>query len=149
MRMIILIDNNKDDLQFMKEAINFVDADVQCLSLVYGEEAVNALINEVVERPDAIFMNLNMPGKNGLQCLGMIRTNRKFDDLPVAVYAAKISTDVIETLKDLGMTMSFEKPNTIREWKMVMREMLNSIQSPGINIQKLMADSIAPVLYAK
>jgi CheY-like chemotaxis protein len=130
MRTLILIDNNKDDLQFMKEAISSVDPHIQSLSLIFADEAMKALQRDLVVKTDAIFININMPAKSGLKCFLELRNNDTFNDVPIIVYAPRITSEIVESLKDSGATMTFEKPNTIRGWKETMDGILNSIPIP-------------------
>ena len=148
MRTIILVDNSKDDLEFLKEAIATIDPDTQCLSFVYGDEAMFALNSGLLEKPYAIFMSLNMPGKNGLECLSMLRSCERFDDVPVMLYAPRITSDVVESLTNLGITMTFQKPNTIRGWKTVVLEMLTSIHIPDLDMETLIAESKNQFFYS-
>jgi len=127
MRTLILIDHNKDNLQFMKEALASIDDDIQCLSFVYAEEVITALANETIEMPTAIFMNFNIPGKNGAKFLQELRIHHKFEVLPVIFYVSKVTLDVVKLIEHLGVTMTFEQPNTIRGWKNIMREMVTSV----------------------
>jgi hypothetical protein len=46
------------------------------------------------------------------------------------VYAPRITSEIVESLKDSGATMTFEKPNTIRGWKETMNGILNSVPVP-------------------
>jgi response regulator RpfG family c-di-GMP phosphodiesterase len=130
MRTLILIDNNQDDLQFMKEAISSVDPHVQSLSFIYADEAMKALRHDLVVKPDTIFINVNMPAKSGLKCFLELRNNDIFNDVPIIVYAPRITSEIVESLKDSGATMTFEKPNTIRGWKETMNGILNSVPVP-------------------
>ena len=136
-----MIDNNKDDLQFIKEALDSIDPDVQCLSFIYSEEAMNALMNKMLDGPAAVFMNLNMPRRNGIQCLMELRSNPAFDTLPVFLYAPKITIEVVEALKGSGNTTAFEKPDTMLGWKKIIREMLESMDSPTVNFRALFKNS--------
>lgn len=136
-----MIDNNKDDLQFMKEALASIDSDIQCLSFVYSEEALNAIMSKLLGGPDAVFMNLNMPRRNGIQCLMELRSDPAFNNLPVILYAPRITPDVVDALKGSGVTRAFEKPNTIVGWKRVMRQMLTSIDNSALNFRALFTNS--------
>jgi response regulator RpfG family c-di-GMP phosphodiesterase len=127
MRTIILIDSNKDDLQFMKEAISSVDPYINSLSFIYAEEAMTALVHDLVVKPDTIFININMPANMGLKCFLELRSMETFNNVPVVVYGPKITSEIVESLKDSGATLTFERPATIRGWKDVMNEILNSI----------------------
>ncbi|WP_276373119.1 hypothetical protein [Chryseolinea sp. H1M3-3] len=137
MKTIVLIDTNKDDLQFIKEAVASIDSEIQCLSFVFQEEAVEALISGVVQKPSIIFMNLNMRGKKGVQCLSELRSDGGFEDVPVALYAPKITSDVIGSLRDLGATMTFERPDTLRGWKTLVHEVLISIPGNSFSTETL------------
>jgi CheY-like chemotaxis protein len=141
MRNLVLIDNNKDNLLFIKEALASNDPDVQCLSFIYSEEAMTALMSKMLDGPAAVFMNLNMPRRNGIQCLMELRSNSEFDTLPVFLYAPKITIEVVEALKGSGITTAFEKPDTMLGWKKIMREMLTSMDSPTVNFRALFKNS--------
>jgi CheY-like chemotaxis protein len=147
MRTLILIDNNKDTFQFMKEACGSVDPNIHCVSFVYAEEAVKTLMTGFIKKPDAVFINLNMPGKNGVKCLMELRSNPTLVDLPIILYAPIITREVVEALKGSGMTTIFEKPNTIVGWKGVMREMLNSMDNVEINLEAFNVGSKTSMLY--
>jgi response regulator RpfG family c-di-GMP phosphodiesterase len=146
MRTLILIDNNVDDLQFMKEAISSVDPHVQNLSFVYADEAIKALQHDLIVKPEAIFININMPAKSGFKCFLELRNNETFNDVPIFVYAPIIKAEVVESLKDSGATMTFERPNTIRGWKETMNVMLNSISSSQAFTHPMDVYSAAEVL---
>src|SRR5918993_1171783 len=122
MTTLVLIDNNKDDLLFMKEALASIDSSIQCLSFVYSEEAMNAMKHKILDGPDAVFMNINMPRRNGIQCLMELRSNPTFENLPVILYGPRITIDILEALKGSGVTTAFEKPNTMLGWKKNMKQ---------------------------
>jgi DNA-binding response OmpR family regulator len=131
----------------MKEACASIDPEIACISFVYAEEAVKTLMTGFIKKPDAVFINLNVPRKNGLQCLVELRSNPTLVDLPVIFYAPKITGDVVEALKGSCLTTAFEKPNTIFAWKKVMREMLDSVDNVEMNLEDLKVDSKTSVLY--
>jgi CheY-like chemotaxis protein len=141
MRTLVLIDNNKDDLLFIKEALATIDGDIQCLSFVYSEEAMHAMTTKMLDGPDAVFMNLNMPRRNGIQCLMEFRSNPAFENLPIFLYAPRITTEVLEALKGSGFTTAFEKPNTMLGWKKIMKQMITAIDNPADNFRALFKNS--------
>jgi response regulator RpfG family c-di-GMP phosphodiesterase len=146
MRTLILIDNNVDDLQFMKEAISSVDPYVQNLSFIYADEVLKALQHDLIVKPDTIFININMPAKSGFKCFLELRNNEAFNDVPIFVYSPRITSEIVESLKDSGATMTFEKPNTIRGWKEKMNELLNSISNSHASTHPMEVYNTAEVL---
>lgn len=99
---------------------------------------MNALLQDLVIKPDTIFINISMPAKMGLKTFLELRGIETFNDVPIVVYAPKITSEIVESLKDSGATLTFEKPTTIRGWKEVMNEVLNSI-----NHVEILADQVA------
>ncbi len=51
------------------------------------------------ELPDLLFVDLNMPRKNGLECLKEIRSNMKFSDVTIVIFSTSLAKkDIEETL---------------------------------------------------
>ena len=70
-----------------------------------------------------IFMDLNMPSLDGLQCIGEIKKNRVFQDISIAVYTGSTQNDDRAKTKALGAVYFLEKPNNYA----VLRQMLRVI----------------------
>ena len=67
--------------------------------------------------PDIIFLDLNMPGMNGMQLLGHLQENSSFSSIPVVIYTtSKSAQHNIET-KQLGAVHYIVKPINISELK--------------------------------
>lgn len=145
MKAIVLIDDDKDNLQFLREAIGREASKVRCLSFVFGEEAVEALLNGLIERPHMVFINLNM--KDGLRLLQALRSSQRFDDLPMAAYAPQIHGKVRALPTETGLFFSFDKPNTINDWRIAVHEVLTSVQAPNVDLEVLIADSRNQLFY--
>ena len=70
-KTVLIIDDDQDDLDIMKQAIQSIDPDLFCLSFIYPEEALKIILgDEFVVTPDYIFIDINMPG-------GLIRQEKK------------------------------------------------------------------------
>jgi response regulator RpfG family c-di-GMP phosphodiesterase len=149
MRTLLLIDHNKDNLQFMKEALVSIDDEIQCLSFVFAEEVIAACANETLEVPTAIFMNFDMPTKDGAKFLQELRAYDQYHELPVIFYVSKVTLEIVKLVENLGVTMTFEKPNTIRGWKTVMREMVSSIGNAAPGTGVVLSRSGSTLIYTE
>lgn len=81
---ILIVDDDIDDLEIFTEAVNTISTQINCIRALDGAEAMQ-LLNNI--NPDIIFLDINMPGMNGAECLSMIKTKEEFKNLPVVIYS--------------------------------------------------------------
>ena len=107
---IILADDDDDDRSFFKEALLQATPDVQLITVEDGEELMGYLEEkENPPPPHIIFLDINMPYKNGKQCLREIRNNRNFDEVPVIMIStSNYATEIEETYKS-GANLFLQK----------------------------------------
>ena len=73
--------------------------------------------------PDLLFLDLNLPRKNGLECLREIKAKVRLRDISIAIYSTSSSeTDIEETFKS-GANVYIKKPNDFS----VLKESLNRV----------------------
>jgi len=82
---IILADDDQDHGYLFELALKQVDPSKLLTIAKDGEELLN-LLTDVL--PEILFLDLNMPCKNGLECLQEIRKNSDFEGLKVIVYSS-------------------------------------------------------------
>jgi CheY-like chemotaxis protein len=107
---VVLIDDDPDDLDLMKEAISMVDSKLECVSYIYPEEAMRALLGKQDLLPRYIFIDINMPRMSGDKCLEALRKQRHFDPVVISLYSTSMPPAVTEALKSAGASHTFEKP---------------------------------------
>jgi DNA-binding NtrC family response regulator len=107
---VVLIDDDPDDLDLMKEAISMVDPRLECVSYVYPEEAMRALLTRQDVIPGYIFIDINMPRMSGDKCLEALRKQSHFDPVVISLYSTSMPPAVTEALKIAGASHTFEKP---------------------------------------
>ena len=84
---ILLIDDDKDDADLFCEALGSIDPSVVCEFAGHGADALNMLNNTSKEKPNIIFLDLNMPVMNGWDCLQNLKKNELLKDIPVVIYS--------------------------------------------------------------
>ncbi len=107
---ILLADDDEDDRMFFKDAIVTVAPAVKLTTVHNGEELLNILKKNLVELPDFIFLDLNMPYKNGLECLKEIKTLDFLKSIPVLIYSTSANKDQVDTSYLNGANMYIQKP---------------------------------------
>src|SRR5688572_5453522 len=90
---ILLADDDKEDYYLFKEALKQLDPTVQ---LTHVEDSVQLLkYLEEVEVPDVIVLDVHMPYKPVLESLADIKTNEKYQHLPVIIFSTSGDKETI------------------------------------------------------
>ena len=68
------------------------------------------MIAAVWKRPDAVLLDINLPGMNGLEVLQKLRANALTRDVPVIVLSAHVMEDDILRAMQAGANAFVPKP---------------------------------------
>lgn len=129
-KTIVLADDDSDDRDLFREAMGLVSDSVQLAMVKDGEELMELLTN-CPRDPDMIFLDLNMPRKNGKECLQAISNNDKWRGIPVVIYTTSINPRDVEECRKKGARNFIRKPNSFEELKTLLRNFLNDDLSGG------------------
>jgi CheY-like chemotaxis protein len=124
-KTIVLIDDDADDLEILREAISQIEPSAHCISFIYPDEAIRVICNELIVTPDFIFTDINMPRMAGDKCINILRNNREFDSTIITVLSTTIPTDVAEALTNMGANYAFEKPSNMNTYYEMLSMILN------------------------
>ncbi len=117
---ILLADDDEDDRLLFKEAFRELRIKTEVKTVNDGDELMDYLKDENSSLPNVLFLDINMPGKNGIDCLDEIRKSRKLKHLPVAMYSTSSSKKDIETTLLKGADIYITKPNDFESLKRVL-----------------------------
>lgn len=124
-RVILIIDDDNDDREFLKEAISEYDRTIIFQECKNGVEALDALNDPEKAVPDLIFLDLNMPLMNGRQCLGHLREMEQLRGTPVIVYTTSQLPERPEQLTGPGRVHFLTKPSRLEELRGYVKNILN------------------------
>lgn len=116
---VILVDDDEDDRMIFEDAVAEVSTDVTVLVMRDGDELFTAL-NSSTTPPDIIFLDLNLPRKNGFECLKELRANKKFDSVFVIIYSTASAAREIDETFNRKANLFISKTNTYSELKNVL-----------------------------
>ena len=114
-KIFLLADDDEDDKQLFCEALEQVDPSVVCYHAANGLEALDILSTNVM--PHLIFLDINMPGMNGWQCLKAIKGNEAYKHIPVLMYSTSAHLRDVDIALDLGALCFFTKPHNFSDLK--------------------------------
>jgi CheY-like chemotaxis protein len=121
---VLLADDDDDDRLLFHDAILEIDAKVDLQMVKTGEELMQYLLTSAVFLPEILFLDLNMPGKNGFDCLEEIRRDRTLRELFVIIYSTTTSPREIEEVFTLGADLFVSKPNSFTGLKKLLAQLL-------------------------
>ncbi len=114
MKTIFLADDDDDDREFFEEALKEINIQTELTIVKDGAELMNTLSETVSDPPPphVIFLDLNMPRKNGIECLKEIRETPKLKNIPVVIFSTSAYPNAVETTYTLGANCYICKPNS-------------------------------------
>ena len=112
---IIMADDDIGDRYLFKDAIQQINKNISLKLLEGGNELMNYLLNPRNILPDLIFLDINMPYKNGMMCLEEIRSHDRLKNLNVIIYSASSKLENIELSLNKGANLYFAKSSTFQD----------------------------------
>ena len=109
MKNIFLADDDADDRMFFEDALNQLPIPTQ---LTLSNDGLELMSNLETVVPDVIFLDLNMPRKNGFQCLEEIRNTTKLKDIPIVIFSTTVNEDAVNKTYQLGANYYICKPSS-------------------------------------
>ena len=93
---ICLADDDEDDRLFFTDAFDELKINTKVSTFKDGVELMDFLNNADSILPNVLFLDLNMPKKNGVECLLEIKKNANLNDIAIAIYSTSSSEEHIE-----------------------------------------------------
>lgn len=107
---VLLADDDSDDSLLFSEALEQSPVSTRFSRAEDGNELLKFLHTQ--EKPDILFLDVNMPCKNGLECLQEIRSKTEFEDLPIIIYSTTNYQVNIDACYQGGADLYVVKPSS-------------------------------------
>ena len=124
-KYIFLADDDIDDSSLFEEALQEVSEDTRLKIAYDGEELLHVLEETVPPSPDVIFLDLNMPRKNGFQCLKEIKQTQKLKHIPVVIFSTAFQREAIDQTYLDGAHYYICKPTSYVDLKKTIQKILS------------------------
>ena len=129
---ILLADDDIDDCIFFKEALEEFMLPTHLTAVHDGEQLMQLLINEPIELPHVLFLDLNMPRKNGFECLSEIKLNKKLNRFPVVIFTTSFEQEVVNQLYQNGAQYFIRKPPEFSKFRKIIQHTISLIARGNI-----------------
>ncbi|MFD2603579.1 response regulator [Flavobacterium suzhouense] len=111
---IFYTDDDEDDLEFFTEIIDSININYTVVTQKNGQQLLDALDNPP-PTPYMIFLDINMPGLNGLETLKKIRESN--NEIPVIMLSTSDDSEIIQQSRELGASFYVPKSGMFNELK--------------------------------
>ncbi|GGH47761.1 response regulator [Dyadobacter endophyticus] len=110
---ILLADDDHDDTFLFREALEQVPVETR-LSVAENGAQLLQLMKGADAKPDIIFLDMNMPVKNGLECLEEIRGTAGYEQVPVVILSTSVAQYLWESAYKGGANLYIQKPTSFK-----------------------------------
>lgn len=121
---VLLADDDEDDQLLFQEAVRELPSLIHLSMARDGEETLT-LLNSMTLLPDLLFLDLNMPIVNGLECLQKIKSDPRLRKLPVVIFSTSSFPGNINRVYELGAHLYIRKPNDFTTFKRVIHHVFS------------------------
>ena len=134
--LILLADDDLDDCMFFANAVEELHLDVKLVTVNDGE-ALMKWLNTTEKLPDIIFLDMNMPCKNGAECLAEIKEIKRLKNIPVVIISTSLEENLIKSLHEKGALFYIKKPNYFTHLKILIANVIELVRKGNYTLPTL------------
>ncbi|MEJ1237957.1 hypothetical protein WBG78_07510 [Chryseolinea sp. T2] len=123
---IVLVDNDPSNLEFLENLIYEIRPKSQCVSFIFGDEAIDALCHQFRQVPEFVFINANLKRTSGSRCLSMLRSDGRFNDCCIGIFSLCMPEALADTYKLMGADFAFQRPISLPEGQVILEDIFTT-----------------------
>lgn len=128
-KYFLIVDDDADDREFFKEAVTQLNSSAIVKEAEDGEVALTLLAQDRGHLPDYIFLDLNMPRKDGRAVLKALKKDPELRKIPVFILSTSSDPKDKEETRLLGANSFITKPYQMKDWGTKIQSVLVSDDS--------------------
>lgn len=121
---IFYTDDDEDDQELFRGALAEVDSSLVLTTANDGDRLLE-LLSRGQHKPRLIFLDLNMPRKNGYEVLKEMRSDDKLKYCPVVIFSTSSDAAAVEKTRSLGANLFVPKPRSYSGIKKAIETVVN------------------------
>ena len=121
-RSIVFAEDDEDEQFYFREVLHEIKPDIHIEFVANGHELLDLLKSYI---PDLLFLDLDMPYRNGLECLMEIRKQEAISKLPVVIFSSTNRPANITTAYDTGCDLFVHKSSSYSHYAAQLKQILH------------------------
>jgi CheY-like chemotaxis protein len=120
---VLLADDDENDRLLFTDALKELNNNIHIAIVNDGVELMDYLEKEVINFPQLLFLDINMPRKNGFECLKEIRDVYKNEIIIAILSTSSFDKDIEDTFLK-GANVYMQKPNNFNALKQALSKIV-------------------------
>jgi two-component system, chemotaxis family, response regulator Rcp1 len=112
---ILLVEDNEGDILLTTEALEALTVQNEIKVVKTGKDAMEYMAQSgrfsEVQLPDLVLLDINLPIKNGIEVLSMIKSQEKTKNIPVIMLTTSSSKSDRDAAEKLNANLFISKPS--------------------------------------
>ena len=121
MSVILIVEDNEKNMKLVRDVLQVKG--YQTLEAATAEDGI-ALAQ--AHSPDLVLMDIQLPGMNGIEALGVLRENPATAHIPVIAVTASVMQQDRKLITEAGFDAYIGKPINLKEFLQAVREVIEA-----------------------
>jgi DNA-binding NtrC family response regulator len=126
---ILIADDDGEDALLLTEALQDILPSCKCVHTKDGVSALRCIKNDAT--PDIVFLDLNLPLKNGIHCLKDIHHLNLLPTTPIIIYSTSQNIKDIKVADEFGAAFYIVKPYSFNELNKIISRAIELLGRPN------------------
>jgi two-component system cell cycle response regulator DivK len=119
MSVILIVEDNDKNMKLVRDVLQ-----VKGYQTLEAGTAEDGIALGRAHRPDLVLMDIQLPGMNGIEALGMLRADPATAHIPVIAVTASVMQQDRKKITEAGFDGYIGKPINVKEFLASVSEML-------------------------
>ena len=121
MSVILIVEDNETNMKLVRDVLQ-----VKGYQTLEAGTAEDGIALAQVHSPDLVLMDIQLPGMNGIEALGVLRENPATAHIPVIAVTASVMQQDRKLITEAGFDAYIGKPINLKEFLQAVREMIEA-----------------------
>jgi two-component system cell cycle response regulator DivK len=121
MSLILIVEDNEKNMKLVRDVLQ-----VKGYATIEAGTAEDGIRLATERKPDLVLMDIQLPGMNGIDALGVLRGDAATAGIPVIAVTASVMQQDRKQITEAGFDAYIGKPINLKEFLQSVREMLEA-----------------------